>query len=198
MPGEMLAACRHTVVLQAADDGHAKTSDKVRGVRERAIANDWILRIGVDVEDRGVVERDSDCPQFRSERGGEARGQVDASTSSQHRHRRPLGKRLSQPGNAATFLVYAQPQWQLRCERLDVDRELGHLLRGLDIAREEGHAAERELACERTDFGRENGAGETSDQQLPDVVADGRRHEDIIENRRSLFRELRGFYNASP
>jgi len=142
MPGEMLAACRHTVFLQAADDGHTKASDKVRSVRERTIANDWILRIGVNVEDRGIVERDSDGPQFRRERGGEARGQLDASTSSQHRHRRPLGKRLSQPGNAATFLVDAHPQWQFRRERLEVDRELGYLVGGLDVAREDGHAAE--------------------------------------------------------
>ena len=64
-PGKVLAARGDAFALQAADDGGAEPRDVVGLLGERAIADDRVLRIGVDVEHRRVVERDADRPAAR-------------------------------------------------------------------------------------------------------------------------------------
>ena len=54
--------------LQAANDRGAQPRDVLRFLRERAIADHRILRVGVDVEHRRVVERDADGFQLGGQR----------------------------------------------------------------------------------------------------------------------------------
>ena len=53
---KMLAARRDPGVLQRVNDGGAEPRDHVRLIRQRAIADHRVLRIGVNVQHRRVVE----------------------------------------------------------------------------------------------------------------------------------------------
>ena len=90
--------------------------------------------------------------------------------------------------NGAFSRATRPPSWstltqsgRLGRQRLDVVRQLGHLLRRLDVAREQDHAAERELARQRSQLRRDRRARQAADQQLADVAADGAGHGSIIE-----------------
>ena len=62
MTREMLPARGDAVLLQTPDDGGPEPSDALGVLGQRAIADDRVLRIGVNVEDRSVVERDARRP----------------------------------------------------------------------------------------------------------------------------------------
>ena len=150
VPREVLAARGDALALQRADDGRRRGGATARPCRQRAVADDRVLRIGVDVEHRRVVERDADRLQLRGQRAGEALGERDVAAAAERRHRRPLGERLLQPRDAAAFLVDADPGRAIaRRARSSSPRELGDLLGRLDVAREEDGAAEPELARQR-------------------------------------------------
>ena len=75
VPRKMLAAGRDALALQRADDGGAEPRHLLGLLRQRAIADHRVLRVGVDVEHRRVVERDADGLQLRRQRPGKALGQ---------------------------------------------------------------------------------------------------------------------------
>ena len=54
----------------------AEPGDRVGPLGQRAIADDRILRIGVDVEHRRVVERDADRSQLARQRARKSLGQL--------------------------------------------------------------------------------------------------------------------------
>ncbi len=110
MPRKVLSACGDAVILQAANNGGAQLPHHRGIVGERAIANDRVLRVGVNVQDGRVVERDADGLEFGGERRGEPRRQRHVACPPQRRHRRPLGERRAQAGDASPFLVDADPQ----------------------------------------------------------------------------------------
>ena len=93
----------------AADDRGAEPRDVLGRLRQRAIADDRVLRVRVDVEHRRVVERDADRPQLGGERAREPLGQRDVAAAAERRHRRPLGERRLQPRDAAALLIDAAP-----------------------------------------------------------------------------------------
>ena len=126
----------------------AEPGDVLRAFGQRAIADDRVLRIGVDVEHRRVVERDADGLQLRRERRANRSASVSSPLRAERGHRRPLGERRLQPRDAAAFLVDADPQRQLAREHCD-SRDIRHLLGLVDVAREEDDAAEVELPRER-------------------------------------------------
>ena len=66
--GKMFSARRHARALQLFDDHAAELCHDLGLLAERAIADDRILRIRVDVEHRRVVERDADGRQLRGQR----------------------------------------------------------------------------------------------------------------------------------
>ena len=70
--GKMLAARGDAFRLQRPDDRAAEPRDLLGLLGERAIADDRVLRVGVDVEHRRVVERDADRLQLGRERAREA------------------------------------------------------------------------------------------------------------------------------
>ena len=83
--------------------------DLVGLLGQRAIADDRILRVGVDVEHRRVVERDADGSQLGRQRPREPLGQRRVAAAAERRHRRPFGERRLQARDPAAFLVDAHP-----------------------------------------------------------------------------------------
>ena len=156
--------------LQRTDDRRAETGDVFRVVGERAIANDRVLRVGLDVEHRCVVEREADRFELGRERAREPFRQPTVAAPAQRRHRRPLGKRRLQSGHAAAFLVDGDPRRKVRRQARSLEAHLGDLLRLADIAREEDDAAESELPRQRPQLGRNLMAVESGDEQLTDLA----------------------------
>ena len=142
-PGKCLPQAATPLTLQLVDDDAAQLRHDVRLLAQRPIADDRIFRVGVDVEDGRVVERDADGGQFRRQCAGKLPRKCRVFTSTQHRHRRPLRKRRSQARDAPAFLVDAYPGRHFAAEGAHVERETRHLLRRFDISEppEERHAA---------------------------------------------------------
>ncbi len=138
---------------------------------ERAIADDGILRVGVDVEHRRVVERDADRFQLRGQRPREPLGQRDVAAAPERRHRRPLGERRLQPRDPPAFLIDAAPTAAgPASSRAASNAQLRHLLGLRDVAREQDHAAQSELARERLQLDGKLVAVEAGDQELADLA----------------------------
>ena len=76
VPGKVLAAGGDAGALQRPDDRRAEPGDVFGALGQRAIADHRVLRVGVDVEDRRVVERDADGVQLRGERPRKPLGQL--------------------------------------------------------------------------------------------------------------------------
>jgi hypothetical protein len=77
-------------------------------------------------------------------------------------------------------LIHADPERQVAPERLQVARELGHLPWLLDVAGKQDHAAETELACQRSQLGGNRCTGKAAYQKLTDGTAKRGGHEFII------------------
>ena len=137
MAGKVLAARRDPRPLQRRDDPSPEPGDVVGSVGERAIADDGILRVGEDVEDRRVVERDADRLELGGQGPREALGERVVAAAAERHHRRPHGERRLQPRDPAALLIDAHPQRQLVRQRLRLARDLGHLIRRHDVAREQ-------------------------------------------------------------
>ncbi len=99
----------------------------------------------------------------------EALGQLLVAAAPERQHRRPHGERRLEPRDPPALLIDADPQRQLLRQRLRLPRHLGHLIRLLDVAREEDDAAEVELARERSHLGGNLVTAEARDRQLTDV-----------------------------
>ncbi len=166
----MLAARGHAFPLQRPDDHGAEAGHFARSFSQRAIANHRILRVGVDVEHRSVIERDSGGGELARQRAPEPFGERFGPRSAQHRHRRPFGERLLQPGDAAALLIDAHPGRRAAPERFDLGGELHDLFGRLDVAAEEDAAPEVELARQRAELRRERRARKAADEKLADVA----------------------------
>ncbi len=84
--------------------------------RERAIADDRVVGIRVDVEHGRVVEVDADGAQLGGERRREPRRELVVAAPAERDGRRPLGERRLQPRDAAAFLIDADPERPLARE----------------------------------------------------------------------------------
>ena len=171
--GEMLAAGGHSLRLQHADDGCAKIGNSPGLFCERSIADHRILRIGVNVEDRSVVECDADRSEFDGQRAGEAFRQRGVAAAAKRSHRWPLGERRLEASDPSAFLVDADPGRHVGCQAGELERELGDLRRLLDVAREQDGSAETELARERSEFDRRLRTVEAGDEKLTDLTPEG-------------------------
>src|SRR5437762_1796037 len=100
----MLPARRDAVLLQAADDRGTQPGDGFRILAERAVADDRIARVGVDVEHGREIERDADGLELRGERRSKTARQRLVAGAAERRHRRPLGERRTQARDASTLL----------------------------------------------------------------------------------------------
>jgi len=176
VPGKVFTAGSDALGLQGPDDGTPQPGDFVGLFRERAIADDRILRIRVHVEDRCVVQCDPDCFQFGSQRTGESFGQRHAAAATERRHRRPFSEGRLQPCDASAFLVDGHPDGKIVDERRRFVRDLRHLFGIADVPCEEDNAAEAELFCQRAKLARDLMPIESSSEQLANLAADRARH----------------------
>ena len=87
--------------------------DVLGAIGQRTIADRRVRRIGEDVEDRRVVERDPDRRQLGGQRAGKTRREPLVAAPPERRHRRPPRERPLQPGDPAALLVDADPERQL-------------------------------------------------------------------------------------
>ena len=153
-PGKCLPHAAMPFGLQRPHDRGAEPGDVLGLLRQRAIADDRVLRVGVDVEDRRVIEGDADALQLGRERSRESLRQLRVAAAAERRHRRPLGERRLEARDAAAFLIDRDPGRQIGHEARGIERQLGDLLRLGDVAGEQDDAAEAELlASERSSGG---------------------------------------------
>jgi hypothetical protein len=135
-------------------------------LRERAIADHRVLRIGVDVEDRRVVEGDADRLQLGGQRAREPLGQRVVAAPPERRHRRPLGERRLQPRDPPAFLIDRHPERQSGTSR-DASNDSSATCSGSTTLRAKRMTPPR-LNSRRAIAARsESGAVEAGDQQLP-------------------------------
>jgi D-glycero-alpha-D-manno-heptose-7-phosphate kinase len=174
--GEVLSAGGHALSLQPPDDGACEPRHVGGVFAERAVPDDGISGIGVDVEDRRVIERDPDGGDLPSERAPEPLRQRLGRGPPEDRHRGPSRERLLQPCHPPAFLIDAHPRRHLAPERLDFASEFGHLFREFDVTAEENRTADVELARERPPFGRNRRGGKTSDEELTNLPGGSWRH----------------------
>ena len=121
MPGEMLPARRHAVLLQPVDDGRPEASDALGVFTEGAVTDDGVLRIGMNVENRGVVERNAHSSELGCQSGRKTAGELNVTAPPQHSHRRPFGERRLQPRDASALLIDADPERQIGRQLLHID-----------------------------------------------------------------------------
>ncbi len=173
------SSCEAT--LQLVDDHAAQRGNGFRPFTQGAIADDGVFGIGVDVEHGCIVERHAHRGQLRRKRLRKSRGQLRVVAASQHRHRRPLRKRRSQPRNTPAFLIDPDPRRPFRTQGFRIGRQAGHLLRRLDVAEppKERHAAKIELPRHRSQLRGNDRTHEAADQQLTDPPAERLRRHDL-------------------
>ena len=176
MAREVLPTGGQAASLQFLDQSHAERRDILGALGQRAVADHRIFRVREDVEHRREIKRDADGTQLDGQRARELARQLDIATAAKRRHRRPQREPALEPRDAAALLVHADPRRQFVGQHRDLARHLGHLCGLLDVAREVDHAAQRELAGQRTEFHRQARAGKSGHEQLSDLVAkvDGR------------------------
>ena len=107
--GEMLAARREPGALHGGDDHRTQPGDHVRFASQRAIADDGIRGVGVDIEHRRVVERDPDGEQLGGQCRRKAPGQAVVAAATEHHRWRPFRERRTQARDATTLLIDADP-----------------------------------------------------------------------------------------
>ena len=84
-----------------------------------------------------------------------------------------VGAQVVSALHAPAFLVDADPGRSRPAEGLALSRQFGHLLGRLDVAAEQDHAAQVELARQRSDLDRQGAIGNAPDQELADVASRG-------------------------
>ena len=185
VPREVLAARGNPLRLERPHDRGPEARHVLGGLSQRAIADDRVPGIGVNVEHGGVVERDPHGLQLGRERPGEPLGQRDLAAAPEGNHRRPHGERRFQARDAPAFLIDTDPERDLPGERLRFPRELGDLLRAFHVAREQNDAAQVELARQALHLGRDRMAVEPDERELPRMAAQiPQRHRHIIRSSR--------------
>ena len=196
--GEMFAARRDALGLQRPHDGAAEPRSLLGLLRQRAIADDGILRVGVDVQDGRVVQRDADALQLHRERPGESFGQRHVAAPPERRHRRPLGKRRFQPRDAPAFLIDGDPHGEIRHQPCGIERQLGDLLGLGDVSREQDDAAQPELLRQRPKLSRNLLPVESGYQQLTNLTPQRAWRHHLRFYQRARLKAVRSRHGAAP
>ena len=123
------------------------------------------------VEHRRVVEGDADGLELGGQGARESFGKAGVAAAPERGHRRPLGEGRLQPRDAPALLIYRDPERDIGNESRRLERHFGHLLGFHDISREQNHAAQAEVACDRTQLAGNLMAIEPGDQQLTNLAS---------------------------
>ena len=173
MPGKMLRARRDAVVLEALDDNPTEAASLLRVGRQRPVPDDMVDRVGrcaLQVHHRGKIEGHPNRRQLVRQPGREPLRQPRLATTAEGRHRRPLGEGRTQPRDPPSLLVDGHPQRYAASKVLTFERELGHLLRRLDVSTEQDDAAQIPLSRKRPQLRRHGVSTEPGNHQLSDVT----------------------------
>ena len=172
MTRKVFPAGGDTLGLQSANDCGAQPRHVGGFLRQRAVADDRVLRIRMDVEHRRIVERDADRRELQPQRAGKPRGKRRIAASAERRHRWPLGEGSFEARDAPAFLIDAHPERQVGHEPRRFVGHLGDLLRLCDVSREENDAAETRVARDRLELRGNLLSVEAGNQQLTDLPAE--------------------------
>jgi hypothetical protein len=146
MAREVLGARRDSPLLEAADHRDAQAAHELGVIAEGAIPDHRILRVRVDVKDRGQVPANPASHKLGREGSAHAARQLRRADAAQRPQWRPQGPRLPQPRDPPALLVDGDEQRQVvaRISRqgLDLADEVGDLFGRVHVAREENDAAD--------------------------------------------------------
>jgi hypothetical protein len=172
VPGEVLAASYDSGLREAGGESAAERRDPRRVPAERAIADDRVVRVRVDVEDGGEVARDA--------RGGELATDRATRRSHQHRtarltkpaHRWPQRERRLESGDASALLIDRnQPGWAK--DVAELGRQVTKHSRRADVSREEHDSAWTKLLETPSDALRQPRTWYTGQNEARDLMRAG-------------------------
>ena len=189
--GKVLAAGGHAAFLQAGDDARAEPSHRVRIRRERPVPDHGVRGLVEEVEDRREVEIHPHRRELRRQGLREAAREVVGAPPPQMRHRRPLGERRPQAGDAPSLLVDPDPQGYLPGELPSLEGQLRHLLGRLDVAGEQNHPAEVPLPGERAELHRHRASAEPGHHHLPHLTMQRTHDRPFLSSRKGCARRAR-------
>ncbi len=162
--GEVLGAGRDAGGLQAADVRGGVPGRQVAVAAEGADADHRVVRVGVDVRVGRVVQVHADGGQVEPDRAGDPLGEVGVVDLAERQVARvggPAGH--FEAGDVAALLVGGDQQ--VAVERVHLRGQRGDLLRGADVAAEQGDAAEFAVAQSAA---QPLGCGQTGEAGLQD------------------------------
>ena len=165
--GKVLAAREHVGPLQAAHERDAGAHHGARVGAERAIADDRVFGLRVDVEDRREVEVEADGAELGPDRGRRRHHQVEVAERRELAHRGKSERRRRQAHHAAAFLIDADERRQIARGRLEQrGAEIGRLGHAGQVALEEDRAAAPLLGELAREARRQRGPREAADDHL--------------------------------
>ncbi len=172
---KMLGAGGEPLALHRFDEGGSMGGDELRGAREAAIADDRVVGVAVDVDDRREVEVETAVEQLRRERAGEVSRVLDG-PAAEDPHRRPLGPGRAQALDPSALLIERDDErGVLGRERVELGHDATHLLRIAHVALEQDHTADPALAHQPREIVRDLEARIPHEEQLSRMVRDRHR-----------------------
>jgi hypothetical protein len=166
---EVLAAGDDRVVVEPTDDRSAEVRDLGRIRRDRAIADDRVLGVAVDVEHRREVQVEPRGGELPATHGAHLVGEGHRVDHAELRHLREDGERLRQPMHRAPLLVDADERRDTAAERPELLRQIQDLIELLEVPAEQDDAAEAPLLVHADEVVRQPRALEANDETLADT-----------------------------
>ena len=181
MAWKMFSARCDAGALQLLDDDASESSHDFGALAERAVSNDGIFWIRMDVEHWRVIERNANRRHLCSQRAREPPGELSIVAPAKHGHGRPFRERRSQPRDTAAFLVDADPRRELDAQVSAIEGKTRYLLGTFDVPKpsKECYASQIEFPRQRSELDRHIRAREAADQQLSDAAAKRLRRHDL-------------------
>ena len=167
--GEVFGTRRNPLALEALDQRGPELGHPFRVVAERPVADHRIVRIAVDIQNRGVVLVKTQREQASTEQGSHGVRKRRAPPSPDDAERRQLRKRRPQALNAASFLVDRNQQGLAgkSAERID---KVPTSRNARKIACKEDGASDLTVALQRRKVRVHGRPGKTADQELAYLV----------------------------
>src|SRR5882672_8846382 len=165
--GKVLARGQEPGRLQPSDPGHAEASARIRISAEGAVADDRIVRTGIDVEDGCEGDRETYRRELRADRTGDPQRERRIVPGRDGSHGGHVEQGRAQARYASAFLIDADER-RIRRSRVDFPRQCGDLLRAaLHIGSEEDGPPTAPFAQRSREARWQRRAGEPADDERP-------------------------------
>jgi hypothetical protein len=172
VPGKVLGRRHHAAALKPLDHGDAQSSHPLGVVAERAVADDGIVRVRVDVHDRREIALDPRRRAFRGQGRAHASREVFGPDAPERAHGWPDRPGRAHARHPAPFLVHRDEQRGVVAgvarRLLELAVEPRDLFRIRDVPREQDDVADPELTDQLLDVGGGLEAVEADHEALPD------------------------------